>query len=151
VTGNNGNTVAVAPTTVPQAKQCKGLLDPLPKGSPAMPLKAGPAPTKLETKDLKIGKGAVVKKNAKVTVNYVGVGCSTGVIFDSSYSRNQPFSADLSGGVIAGWIQGIPGMRIGGVRLLSIPADLAYGAQGKPPDIGPDEPLYFLVAAVKLG
>ena len=55
-----------------------------------MPLIApGPAPTKLMTQDLKVGTGAVVPKNAKVTVNYVGVACSTGKIFDSSYSRNQ--------------------------------------------------------------
>ena len=160
---NNNNksaTVAVAPTTVAATpttvsasgpSTCVGLKDPLPKGSPAMPLAAGPAPTKLETKDLKVGTGALVAKNAKVTVNYVGVACSTGKIFDSSYSRNQPFDADLSGGVIQGWIEGIPGMHIGGVRLLSIPAADAYGASGSPPAIGPNEPLYFLVAAVKLG
>jgi peptidylprolyl isomerase len=150
LTGGNGNSpVAVAPTTV-ATKKCVGLKQALPKGSPAMPLSPGPAPTKLTTRDLKVGTGAVVAKNAKVTVNYVGVACSTGKIFDSSYSRNQPFDADLSGGVIQGWIQGIPGMRVGGVRLLAIPSDLAYGPTGNQ-GIAPDEPLYFLVAALKLG
>jgi peptidylprolyl isomerase len=166
---NSGPKVVASPTTVassttetspsptttilPSAKgkPCVGLKDPLPKGAPAMLLVPGPAPTKLSTQDLKVGTGAVVPKNAKVTVNYVGVACSTGKIFDSSYSRNQTFDADLSGGVIQGWIQGIPGMRIGGVRLLAIPSDLAYGAAGGPPTIAPDEALYFLVAAVKLG
>ncbi len=104
----------------------------------------------MATQDLKVGTGAVIPKNAKVTVNYVGVACSTGKIFDSSYSRNQTFDADLSGGVIAGWQQGIPGMRIGGVRLLSIPSDLAYGTSGNT-GIAPDEALFFLVAAVKIG
>jgi len=147
------STVA-SPTTVAvgsvKGKPCVGLKDPLPAGSPAMPLAPGPAPTKLTTLDLKVGTGAVVPKNAKVTVNYVGVACSTGKIFDSSYSRNQTFDADLSGGVIQGWIQGIPGMRIGGVRLLGIPSELAYGPEGNQ-GIAPDEALYFLVAAVKLG
>jgi hypothetical protein len=153
---NNGNgpKVAVSPTTLSPTtlpgKTCVGLKDPLPKGAPAMPLTPGPAPTKLTTRDLKVGTGAVVPKSAKVTVNYVGVACSTGKIFDSSYSRNTTIDADLAGGVIRGWIQGIPGMRIGGVRLLAIPADLAYGSAGSPPTIAADEPLYFLVAAVKL-
>jgi FKBP-type peptidyl-prolyl cis-trans isomerase len=154
LTHSGGSSGAASTTTTSAAavsKRCVGLKDPLPKGAPAMPLTAGPAPTKLGTKDLKVGTGAVVPKNAKVTVNYVGVACSTGKIFDSSYSRNQTFDADLSGGVIPGWIQGIPGMKVGGVRLLSIPADLAYGAQGNPPTIGPDEPLFFLVSVVKLG
>jgi peptidylprolyl isomerase len=143
--------VAVATTTVP-GTNCVGLKQALPKGSPAMPLTAGPAPTKLVTKDLKVGTGAVIPKNAKVTMNYVGVACSNGKIFDSSYSRNQPFDADLSaaGHLIVGWQQGIPGMKIGGVRLLSIPAPLAYGAAGQG-TIGANEPLFFLVAAVKLG
>jgi peptidylprolyl isomerase len=160
--GNNSGPKVIAPptpssttTTIAasaKGKPCVGLKDPLPKGSPAIPLKAGPAPTKLLTQDLKVGTGAVVPKNAKVTMNYVGVACSTGKIFDSSYSRNQPYAADLTptGAIIQGWKDGIPGMKIGGVRLLTIPSDLAYASTGKPP-IAPDEALFFLVAAVKLG
>jgi peptidylprolyl isomerase len=157
--GNNSAKVIAPPipatttTTIAasvKGKPCVGLKDPLPKGSPAMTLKAGPAPTKLSTQDLKVGTGAVVAKKAKVTVNYVGVACSNGKIFASSYSTKQPINADLSGGVIPGWQQGIPGMRIGGVRLLTIPPDLAYGSTGRAP-IAPDEALFFLVAAVKLG
>ncbi len=162
--GNNAVTkTSVAPTsteapttttTLPSAKgkPCVGLKDPLPKGSPAFLIAPGPPPTKLGIQDLKIGTGAVVPKNAKVTVNYVGLACSTGKIFDSSYTAGQPYDADISaaGGIIAGWQQGVPGMRIGGVRLLSIPSDLAYGKTGNPP-IAPDEALFFLVVAVKLG
>ena len=52
--------------------------------------------------------------------------------------------------VIPGWQQGIPGMKVGGVRLLKIPADLAYGASGQPPAIGPNEPLFFIVSVVSV-
>jgi peptidylprolyl isomerase len=148
-------TASTTATTVASAKgkPCVGLKSPLPKGSPPMLLSPGPPPTKLTTQDLKVGTGAVVAPNSKVTMNYVGVSCSTGKIFDSSYSRNQPFPANLSaaGHLIVGWQQGIPGMHVGGVRLLSIPSDLAYGPTGSAPLIAPDEPLFFLVEAVKLG
>ncbi len=155
---SDASTVATTPPTTAAAlasvkgKPCVGLKDPIPKGSPAFLLGPGPAPTKLTTQDLEVGKGAVVPKNAKVTVNYVGVACSNGKIFDSSYARSAPYDADLSpaGSLIAGWQQGIPGMKIGGVRLLSIPSSLGYSTTGKPP-IAPDEALYFLIAAVKLG
>jgi hypothetical protein len=147
---------AATPTTVAvsvKGKPCVGMKDPLPKGSPAFLLAPGPAPTKLTTQDLKVGTGALVPKNAKVSMNYVGVACTTGKIFDTSYKTGRtPFDADLSpaASLIAGWKQGIPGMRIGGVRLLAIPAALAYGSTGNT-GIAPDEALFFLVQAVKLG
>jgi peptidylprolyl isomerase len=147
---------STTPTTAALAsvkgKPCVGLKSPLPKGSPAFTVPAGPAPTKVTTDDLKVGTGAVIPAKATVTVNYVGVACSTGKIFDSSYSRHKPLPADLNGQIISGWKQGVPGMRIGGVRVLGIPSNLAYGASGNPPaGIAPDEALYFLVAPVKLG
>lgn len=130
---------------------CVAAKGPLPKGAPAVPVPVGAPPKTLVTKDLKVGTGAVVPKSATVEVNYIGVACSTGKIFDSSYSRNQAFSANLGGGVIPGWQQGIPGMRLGGTRLLGIPPNLAYGASGQPPDIGPNETLWFVVQPTKLG
>ena len=69
--------------------------------------------------------------------------CSTGKIFDTSYGKT-PATFPLDN-VIPGWQQGIPGMKVGGTRLLGIPSDLAYGAQGYPPDIAPDETLWFVV------
>jgi peptidylprolyl isomerase len=135
-----------------KGKPCVGLKDPLPKGSPKFTVPSGPAPTKLTTSDLKPGTGAVIPQNAKVSVNYVGVACSTGKIFDSSYKRSQPLEADLGSGIIDGWKQGLPGMRIGGVRVIGIPSSLAYKATGvADAGIAPDEALYFLVAPVKLG
>jgi peptidylprolyl isomerase len=147
----DSTTTTVALKSV-KGKPCVGLKDPLPKGAPPMLLSPGPAPTKLIMQDLKVGTGAVVPANAKVTMNYIGVACSTGKIFDSTYAHNQTFPADLSssGNLIKGWQQGIPGMKVGGVRILAIPSDLGYGAGGNPPAIAPDEALYFLVSAEKL-
>lgn len=125
-------------------KPCVAVADPLPAGAPAVPVDVGPPPTQLITRDLKPGTGAEVPKNATVTVNYIGVACSTGKIFDSSYARNQPATFGLNQ-VIKGWTDGIPGMKVGGQRLLGIPADQAYGSAGRPPSIAPDEPLWFVV------
>jgi len=121
--------------------------DPLPAGAPEVPVKVGPPPTQLLSEDLKIGTGATVATKDTVTVNYIGVSCSTGKIFDSSYSRNQPATFPLTG-VIKGWTDGIPNMKVGGQRLLGIPPDQAYGAQGRPPTIGPSETLWFVVEVV---
>jgi peptidylprolyl isomerase len=80
-------------------------------------------------------------------VHYIGVSCSTGKIFDSSYERNQPATFSLTG-VIKGWTDGIPGMQVGGQRLLVIPPDQGYGERGSPPDILPGETLSFVVEVV---
>jgi FKBP-type peptidyl-prolyl cis-trans isomerase len=112
---------------------------------PVVTVPTGPAPTKLVTKDLVTGTGQTAKAGDTVTVNYVGVLYQTGKEFDSSWSRNQPFTTALSNGsVIPGWVQGIPGMKVGGRRELIIPASLAYGKQGSPPTIPPHSPLVFV-------
>src|SRR5207253_6035472 len=113
--------------------------DPLPSGAPAVPVQVGPPPAQLVTQDLKPGAGATVGANDTVTVNYIGVACSTGKVFDSSYSRGQAASFPLSG-VVKGWQMGIPGMKVGGQRLPGIPPALGYGSTGSPPTIGPGEP-----------
>ncbi|MGZ4689156.1 MAG: FKBP-type peptidyl-prolyl cis-trans isomerase [Acidimicrobiia bacterium] len=115
----------------------------IPAGAPQVPLTVGPPPTALVSKDLQAGSGATVEASSTITVDYIGVSCSTGKVFDTSYGK-QPATFPLSG-VIPGWQQGLPGMKVGGIRLLGIPADLAYGAQGYPPDIAPDETLWFVV------
>jgi peptidylprolyl isomerase len=157
---NGGNSTAAPPPTTPpttaalvKSKPCVGIKDALPKGSPKFTVPVGPAPTKLTWHDLKTGTGSVIPAGAKVSVNYVGVDCSTGKIFDSSYKRSQPLEADLGGGIIDGWKQGLPGMRIGGVRVLAIPSSLAYQKTGgvAAAGIAANDALYFLVAPVKLG
>lgn len=115
-----------------------------PAGAPEVPVKVGPPPTELIKEDLKVGDGAEVVPTSSVTVDYIGVACSTGKIFDSSYSRGEPATFALNG-VIKGWSEGLVGMKVGGVRLLGIPSDLAYGATGQGADIGPDEALWFVV------
>ncbi len=148
---SSSTTTSIAGISVPpgtgqaSTTSCVGLKDPLPQGAPAWDLKPGPAPTTLGMQDLKVGTGPVVAKGATVTANYVGVACSTGKIFDSSYAHGQAIQFPLTN-VIPGWTNGIPGMKVGGVRVLSIPADQAYGAN--PPQgsgIAPNEPLIFLV------
>jgi hypothetical protein len=144
-----GETTTSGPTTPTTLRavptSCTGLTDTPPEGSFEVPLEAGPAPTKLETKDITVGDGAEVTKTSKANVDYVGVNCS-GKIFDSSFKEGgRPYDADMTGGVIEGWLQGIPGMKAGGVRVLSIPPELAYGATGSGELIPPNEPLFFVV------
>jgi peptidylprolyl isomerase len=105
-----------------------------------------PAPKKLQTKDLIEGTGAQAKAGDTVTVDYVGVLYKNGKQFDASWDRGQPFTFQLgTGQVIPGWDQGVAGMKVGGRRELVIPPDMAYGAQGAPPDIPPNAPLIFVV------
>jgi FKBP-type peptidyl-prolyl cis-trans isomerase len=85
----------------------------------------------LGIEDLVVGTGATAVPGDTVTVHYLGM-FPNGQKFDSSHDRNQPFSFRIGAGqVIAGWEQGVPGMRVGGKRRLTIPPDLAYGSRGQ--------------------
>ena len=113
---------------------------------PVVNVPKGPAPKGLVTKDLITGSGPAAKPGSTVTVNYVGVLYKGGKEFDSSWKRNQTFTTPLTpGSVIAGWVKGIPGMKVGGRRELVIPASLAYGAAGSGSTIPPNSPLVFVV------
>ncbi len=127
-----------------QGKPCVPVADAPPPGAPAVPVKVGPPPSTLVTEDLKPGTGATVTPGANVTVNYIGVSCSTGKIFDSSYQSGKPLSSPLTG-LIPGWQQGIPGMKVGGQRLLGIPPAQGYGERGSGGEIAPGETLWFVV------
>lgn len=98
----------------------------------------------LHTEDLWQGEGDPVVDGSTVTVNYVGVGGDSKTVFDSSFERGEPATFPLSQ-VIEGWSEGLIGMQPGGRRVLVIPGDMAYGAVGNPPAIGPDETLVFVV------
>lgn len=113
---------------------------------PVVHIPPGSCSTKaLIRKDLIVGNGQSALAGQTVTVNYVGVLCKNGKEFDSSWSHGQPASFALSpGSVIQGWVEGIPGMRVGGRRELVIPASLAYGKSGRAP-IPPNAPLVFVV------
>jgi peptidylprolyl isomerase len=108
--------------------------------------KGGTAPTTLMIKDLKKGTGPKATAGQSVDMQYSGVLFKDGTKFDASWDRGgQPFTFTLGAGmVIPGWDQGIAGMQKGGRRLLIIPPDLGYGAQGSGP-IPPNSPLVFVV------
>lgn len=94
--------------------------------------------------DVYEGTGEPVAANDTLTVQYVGVGQQSDKVFDSSWPSGQPATFALNQ-VIEGWQQGMLGMKPGGRRLLIIPGSLAYGPNGSPPAIGPDETLVFVV------
>ncbi|MEI6622820.1 MAG: FKBP-type peptidyl-prolyl cis-trans isomerase [Actinomycetes bacterium] len=89
----------------------------------------GDAPTELVITDLIVGDGAEAVAGGRVEVHYVGVDFETGEQFDSSWDRGESIEFPLNG-LIAGWQQGIPGMKVGGRRQLVIPPRLAYGESG---------------------
>jgi peptidylprolyl isomerase len=134
--GGGSTTGSEAESTESSATTSKPVVKP-PKGAP---------PKQLESKDLVEGTGEEAKSGDKVTVDYVGVNYKSGKEFDSSWSRNEPFTFTLGNGeVIPGWDQGVEGMKVGGRRELIIPPELAYGKTGSPPVIPPDETLVFVV------
>jgi peptidylprolyl isomerase len=96
---------------------------------PELDAPAGPAPDRLVVEDVVVGDGPEAKPGATVTVHYLGVDYENGEEFDSSWSRGQSISFPL-GNLIKGWQDGIPGMRVGGRRVLTCPPLLAYGPAG---------------------
>ncbi|MCG7259138.1 MULTISPECIES: FKBP-type peptidyl-prolyl cis-trans isomerase [unclassified Corynebacterium] len=96
---------------------------------PQIDLSNGPAPKDLVIEDLVIGEGAETVPGGMVEVHYVGVDFETGEEFDSSWDRGESIEFPLSG-LIEGWQEGIPGMRAGGRRKLTIPPEKAYGPAG---------------------
>jgi FKBP-type peptidyl-prolyl cis-trans isomerase FkpA len=101
--------------------------------------------TELKIEDTKVGTGAVAEAGKTVTVHYTGW-LTNGTKFDSSKDHGEPFLFQLGAGrVIKGWDQGVVGMKIGGVRRLLIPPNLAYGANGAGGVIPPNATLVFEV------
>ena len=104
------------------------------------------APSQLVVEDLKEGDGAEAGAGDTIKAHYVGVAHSTGEEFDASWNRGAPLEFRLGvGQVIRGWDEGIVGMRVGGRRRLTIPADMAYGDRGAGNVIKPGETLIFVV------
>lgn len=116
-----------------------------PGEEPTIALPDGDPPTELVTDDLREGDGSVVEEGMRVVVNYIGVSWTRKASFDSSW-RSTPFPVEIGAGrVIAGWEQGLVGMRVGGRRLLIIPPELAYGERGAGEGIPPGDTLVFVV------
>ncbi|MGZ4624683.1 MAG: FKBP-type peptidyl-prolyl cis-trans isomerase [Kineosporiaceae bacterium] len=109
----------------------------------------GPPPQDLQIVDEVFGQGTQAQAGMTVSAHYVGVAYSTGEEFDASWNRGRPLDFRLgTGQVIAGWDQGIQGMRVGGRRRITIPAHLAYGDRGAGGVIKPGETLIFVVDLV---
>jgi peptidylprolyl isomerase len=143
-------TATSTPAATPTAKEAvDAIAAKIPKSlarKPRIPAPSGTPPLKLVARDIVKGKGPAARPGETARVQYVGASWSTGQEFDSSWSRNQAFSFPLGAGqVIQGWDQGVVGMRPGGRRLLVIPPNLGYGAQGAGGAIGPNETLVFVV------
>lgn len=116
------------------------------KSKPKIIKPSGQPPTGLTVVDVVKGTGAPAKAGDNLTVDYAGDSWSTGKEFDSSWKRKQPFPVTLGqGSVIQGWDQGLVGMKQGGRRLLVIPPNLGYGAQGSGTSIKPNETLIFVI------
>jgi FKBP-type peptidyl-prolyl cis-trans isomerase len=137
---------------LPEQKNVNGVSTDL-AAKPKVPKATGAAPKQLEASDVVTGTGAEAKDGDKVSVQYVGTLFDTGKQFDASWDNGKkPFQFTIGQGqVIQGWDQGIPGMKVGGRRVLVIPPDQAYGANGSPPTIPANAPLVFVVDLKKVG
>ncbi len=160
-TSTTAGSATTATTAAPTGTSAPGQIAPVPNPSPVgtfgtKPVVSPPTgtpPSQLESTDLITGTGTAVAASDTVTVQYVGVAWSNGKQFDASWNdgSGQPVSFPLSG-VIAGWTQGMVGMKVGGRRELVIPPNLGYGAN--PPagsGIAVNDTLIFIIDLVKIG
>ena len=120
-------------------------------GRPEVDFPCGEPPAELQVTDIWEGDGGIANPGDMVKVHYVGVAFSTGEEFDASWNRGDPLQFELGAGkVIAGWDQGVQGMKVGGRRQLIIPPDLAYGDRGAGYAIAPGETLIFVCDLVSI-
>lgn len=118
------------------------------RNKPEIDAPTGPAPSELVIVDVIEGTGAEAKPGDTVTVHYLGVEYDTGEEFDSSWSRGETIRFPLQG-LIQGWQEGIPGMKVGGRRELIIPPELAYGTGGG--HFLSDKTLIFVIDLIGVG
>lgn len=119
---------------------------------PDITIPEGAPPAELVLEDLTVGDGPEAVAGQPVEVHYVGVAWSTQQQFDASWDRNDTFGFRLGAGqVIAGWDEGVAGMKLGGRRRITIPPHKGYGARGAGGVIGPNETLVFVVDLLGVG
>ena len=123
---------------------------PEPEPEPEVTEPAAEETTELKIEDVKEGTGAAAKSGDTVTVHYTGY-LSDGTKFESSKDSGQPFTFTIGENkVIPGWEQGVPGMKVGGTRKLTIPPDMAYGEAGAGGVIPPNATLVFEIDLVSI-
>lgn len=103
----------------------------------------------LQVIDIEEGTGAVVQPGATITAHYTGALCKNGIIFQSSHDFGKPISFGLNQ-VIKGWTEGVPGMKVGGMRRLIIPSPMAYGSVRASANIPPNSDLVFDIELVDI-
>jgi FKBP-type peptidyl-prolyl cis-trans isomerase len=144
--------VVVGCSAKPEATPQQDSTQPAPQAAPEAAAPEPEAPgatedvTELKIEDTVVGKGREAKAGDTVSVHYTGY-LTDGTKFDSSLDRGQPYPFTLGAGqVIAGWDEGVAGMKIGGQRKLTIPPDMGYGPGGTPDGtIPPNATLVFTV------
>jgi FKBP-type peptidyl-prolyl cis-trans isomerase len=137
------------PVSTPMASPAPAPSASSPTPAPAA-ASSGAAVTSLIKEEKKVGTGPSAATGDTVRVHYTGT-LMDGTKFDSSRDRNEPFEFTLGAGMeIKGWDEGVPGMKKGGQRKLTIPSDKGYGKRGSPPKIPPDAPLVFDVELVEI-
>lgn len=144
--GDDADATPTPNSTAPASSTAARTVTPSPttRSGPIVLQSPTTTPSGLRYQDIVVGSGATPQQGQRVTVHYTGY-FTDGRKFDSSLDRSQPFTFVLGvGQVIAGWDEGIATMKVGGKRLLYIPAKLAYGSRGQGP-IPPDTDLIFEV------
>lgn len=127
-----------------------GMTDVYERPTISIPSEAPPADLQIE--DLVVGEGREASAGMQVSVDYVGTSWSTGREFDASWNRGSTLGFGLGAGqVIAGWDQGVEGMKVGGRRRITIPPHLGYGSAGAGGVIAPNETLVFVVDLRSIG
>jgi len=138
---------ATAATTAQAGAQARVRPIRNPYRRPTLPAHGGGRLETLIVRDVRVGDGEVVEAGDTIIADYAGALYQSGRVFDSSWQRGrEPIEIRIdNGGVIAGWWQGLQGMRVGGRRTLAIPAALGYGETGSGDAIPPNSDLYFVV------
>jgi peptidylprolyl isomerase len=105
--------------------------------------------SELQIIDIEEGTGQIVEPGATIEAHYTGALCKNGIVFQSSHDFGRPITFGLDQ-VIAGWTEGVPGMKVGGMRRLVIPADMAYGASSPAPNIPANSDLLFDIELIAI-